>query len=158
MKFVVYDRDPVDKWSFGRVTLLGDAAHPMLPFGSQGAGQAILDAASLGQAIEAEVETQAATVGSRQGAGGRAGGVGDAATAWVPAALRRYEEERLPKANKVVLATRKGGDHLPLDLVCSRHEGCKPSEISQSVLREEICQARREYIKTAGYAVAKKKE
>ena len=155
MKFVVYDRDPVDRWSFGCVTLLGDAAHPMLPFGSQGAGQAILDAASLGQAIEAEAQA-AAIAGRGQGGGARAGAVGDAAASWVPAALQRYEAQRLPKANKVVLATRKGGDHLPLDLVCSRHQGCKPSEISRSALQEEIRQARREYIKTAGYAVTKK--
>ena len=38
------DQDPLPRWSFGRVTLLGDAAHPMVPRGSNGAGQAILDA------------------------------------------------------------------------------------------------------------------
>ena len=38
------DRDPVPRWTFGRSTLLGDAAHPMYPIGSNGASQAILDA------------------------------------------------------------------------------------------------------------------
>ena len=37
--WALFDRDPVPQWSFGRVTLLGDAAHPLLPFGSQGASQ-----------------------------------------------------------------------------------------------------------------------
>src|SRR3546814_8343267 len=43
-EYPMCDRDPVDRWSFGRVTLLGDAAHPMYPVGSNGASQAILDA------------------------------------------------------------------------------------------------------------------
>ena len=47
--WALFDRDPVPRWSFGRVTLLGDAAHPLLPFGSQGASQAVLDC----QALEA---------------------------------------------------------------------------------------------------------
>ena len=41
------DRDPLPRWSHGRVTLLGDAAHPMYPVGSNGATQAMLDARSL---------------------------------------------------------------------------------------------------------------
>ena len=41
------DRDPLPCWTAGRVTLLGDAAHPMYPRGSNGAGQAILDARTL---------------------------------------------------------------------------------------------------------------
>lgn len=51
MEYAMHDRDPVMKWSFGRVTLCGDAAHPLLPFGSQGAGQAILDAEALEKAL-----------------------------------------------------------------------------------------------------------
>src|SRR5690606_19174492 len=46
-EFPMVDRDPLPRWSFGRMTLLGDAAHPMYPIGSNGASQAILDAACL---------------------------------------------------------------------------------------------------------------
>ena len=153
----MYDRDPVSRWSFGRTTLLGDAAHPMLPFGSNGtphalgelgcgccphqfqvlaagkscsalagAGQAILDVESLGECLRA------------------------ATPATVAAALQRYEAERLvstrgicldprrkrrkaqrvcalrgaqEKANAVVLATRKGGDHMPFGVVSERYGG-----------------------------------
>ena len=50
-EFPMVDRDPVSQWSFGRVTLLGDAAHPMYPIGSNGASQAILDAEALADAV-----------------------------------------------------------------------------------------------------------
>ena len=46
-EYPMCDRDPLPHWSFGRVTLMGDAAHPMYPVGSNGAAQAILDARSL---------------------------------------------------------------------------------------------------------------
>ena len=46
-EYPMCDRDPLPRWSFGRVTLLGDAAHPMYPVGSNGASQAMLDAAAL---------------------------------------------------------------------------------------------------------------
>ena len=46
-EFPMCDRDPLPRWTHGRVTLLGDAAHPMYPMGSNGAGQAVLDAESL---------------------------------------------------------------------------------------------------------------
>ncbi len=47
LEFPMVDQDPLPAWSFGRITLLGDAAHPMVPRGSNGAGQAILDARAL---------------------------------------------------------------------------------------------------------------
>jgi 2-polyprenyl-6-methoxyphenol hydroxylase-like FAD-dependent oxidoreductase len=48
------DRDPLERWTFGRVTLLGDAAHPMYPMGSNGGSQAILDAMALADALSQE--------------------------------------------------------------------------------------------------------
>ena len=54
------DRDPVDRWTFGRVTLLGDAAHAMYPIGSNGASQAILDARVLAREIQTHGEVPAA--------------------------------------------------------------------------------------------------
>ena len=51
LEFPMVDQDPLPRWSFGRVTLLGDAAHPMYPRGSNGAGQAILDARALAAAL-----------------------------------------------------------------------------------------------------------
>src|SRR5207244_8117739 len=53
LEFPMVDQDPLPRWSFGRVTLLGDAAHPMVPRGSNGAGQAILDARGLADALRA---------------------------------------------------------------------------------------------------------
>jgi len=98
-KFVLYDRDPVQQWSFGRVTLLGDAAHPMLPFGSLGAGTAILDADALARALESE------TTSGTQG---------------VPQALELYERARIESANDTVLKCRKGALHKPLTEACVR--------------------------------------
>jgi len=56
----LYDRDPVSSWSQGTVTLLGDAAHPMLPFLGQGAGSALEDAVALGAAVAAEPDVESA--------------------------------------------------------------------------------------------------
>ena len=50
-EFPLVDRDPVEAWSFGRVTLIGDAAHPMQPTGSQAGSQAIVDARALTAAL-----------------------------------------------------------------------------------------------------------
>ncbi|MCB1499401.1 MAG: flavin-dependent oxidoreductase [Bauldia sp.] len=54
LEYPMVDKDPLDRWSFGRVTLLGDAAHPMYPRGSNGAGQAILDARALADCLAAD--------------------------------------------------------------------------------------------------------
>jgi salicylate hydroxylase len=85
----LFDRAPLPRWSFGRVTLLGDACHPMLPFLAQGAAQAIEDGATL------------AAVLSQDGDVGRA--------------LRRYEQLRKPRTAAVQAVARgnKTRNHLP---------------------------------------------
>ena len=60
LEFPMIDQDPLPWWSQGRVTLLGDAAHPMVPRGSNGAGQAILDARALADALATEHDPVAA--------------------------------------------------------------------------------------------------
>jgi len=87
------DRDPLERWTEGRVTLLGDAAHPMYPVGSNGASQAILDAVCL-----AELLTK------NDG----------------PDALAAYEAERRPATTEIVHANRKGGPERVIDLVEER--------------------------------------
>ena len=88
------DRDPLDRWSFGRVTLLGDAAHPMYPIGSNGASQAILDARVLAREIRALGPT--------------------------PDALLAYEAERRPATARIVLANRGNGPEQVMQLVEQR--------------------------------------
>lgn len=82
-EFPMCDRDPLPYWSHGRVTLLGDAAHPMYPMGSNGAGQAVMDATSLSSSLASHASPEAA--------------------------LRAYQDERLPVTTDVVLRNRVGG-------------------------------------------------
>lgn len=87
-EYPMVDRDPLDQWTHGRVTLMGDAAHPTYPVGSNGAGQAIIDARIIGarlldhgvtpaalQAFEDEVRPIATGVGRANRAGGGPDGV-----------------------------------------------------------------------------------
>lgn len=85
-KWALYDRDPLTHWSEGRVTLLGDAAHPMLPFLAQGAAMAIEDGFELASKISA----------ARDGAG-------------VDDALVAYERQRIPRTSRVQLGARARG-------------------------------------------------
>ena len=88
------DRDPLPRWSHGRVTLLGDAAHPMYPVGSNGASQAILDARCLADRLrEAEHPYQA---------------------------LWAYQQERLPMTAQIVQSNRSGGPEGVIDAVEAR--------------------------------------
>lgn len=93
-EFPMVDRDPLPRWSHGRVTLLGDAAHPMYPIGSNGASQAIID----GEAITQEL------------------GKGDDPEK----ALKRYEERRLPPMARIVESNRRKGIDIMLDIVEER--------------------------------------
>jgi salicylate hydroxylase len=89
--WALFDRAPLDRWSAGRVALLGDACHPMLPFMAQGAAQAVEDGATLTACLL------------------RADGTD------IPEALRLYEELRLPRASKIqgLSAANKIRFHLP---------------------------------------------
>jgi 2-polyprenyl-6-methoxyphenol hydroxylase-like FAD-dependent oxidoreductase len=90
-EYPMCDRDPLPRWSHGRVTLLGDAAHPMYPVGSNGASQAILDARCLADLlVRAEHPVEA---------------------------LWRYEQERLPVTAQIVRMNRKGGPEGVIDAV-----------------------------------------
>jgi len=93
-EFPMVDRDPLPRWTFERVTLLGDAAHPMYPVGSNGASQAILDAAALARALAEESDPDRA--------------------------LSRYEAERRPATAQIVLSNRRHGPERVLDLAEER--------------------------------------
>jgi salicylate hydroxylase len=94
-RWALLDRAPLTRWSHGRVTLLGDAAHPMFPFFAQGAAQAMEDAAVLARCL-AECA------------------VGGDSSGW-PEALRRYESLRLPRTTRLqeVSHDRAHANHLP---------------------------------------------
>ncbi len=89
-RWVLLDRQPLHHWSVGPVTLLGDAAHPMLPFFAQGAAQSIEDAAVLTRRLAEDPSDPSA-------------------------ALRRYQEDRLPRTTRVQAAShaRAQVNHLP---------------------------------------------
>ncbi len=124
-EFPCCDRDPLARWSFGHVTLLGDAAHPMYPVGSNGASQAILDARALARHL-----SHSATV-----ADGLAG----------------YEVERRTPTAEIVRANRKGGPEGVIDVVEARApDGFDDIEkIASHAEREAIV---RGYAAMAGYA------
>ena len=90
-EYPMCDRDPLPYWTHGRVTLLGDAAHPMYPMGSNGAGQAILDAVTLRDRLLEEPDPAAA--------------------------LRAYDAIRRPATAEVVLRNRVGGPERVIDEV-----------------------------------------
>ena len=93
-EYPMVDRDPLPRWQWGPVTLLGDAAHPMYPIGSNGASQAILDAQALAESI--------ATLGATRDA------------------LAAYEALRRPATSAIVLANRGNGPEQVMQLAEER--------------------------------------
>jgi 2-polyprenyl-6-methoxyphenol hydroxylase-like FAD-dependent oxidoreductase len=126
--YPMVDRDPLERWSHGRITLLGDAAHPMYPIGSNGASQAILDARTL--------------VGCLRSYGGD-----------VVAAFARYDEVRRPATSAIVLANRGLGPEVPMQLVEQRAPDGFAS-IDDVITPEEIAAVTDGYRRTAGLALA----
>lgn len=124
-EYPMCDRDPLPWWTRGRVTLLGDAAHPMYPVGSNGAAQAILDARCLTDLLAAEP---------------------------VDAALSAYEAIRRPATADIVRSNRIGGPERVIDLVASRAPGGF-AQIDDVATPAELAGIVRGYAQLAGFEV-----
>lgn len=125
LEFPMVDQEPLPRWSFGRVSLLGDAAHPMVPRGSNGAGQAILDARALTDCLST-VENPVA-------------------------ALRAYETARREATSKVVLTNRMNPPDAILREVYLR-TGDRPfDDIDAVISRDELKAISDSYKRVAGY-------
>ena len=121
------DRDPLPFWSQGRITLLGDAAHPMYPTGSNGAGQAILDADSLALHLSQHSD--------------------------VVKALAAYEQERLPATAEIVRRNRIGGPENVID-VAEERAPLGFGDIDDIMPYSERKRILEDYAKTAKFSVS----
>jgi 5-methylphenazine-1-carboxylate 1-monooxygenase len=127
-EYPMCDRDPLPFWTQGRVTLLGDAAHPMYPVGSNGASQAVLDARCLADLLASQAPE---------------------------AAIAAYAAERLPKTAEIVRANRKGGPERVVDEVSARApDGF--ARLEDVISREELAAIAGDYAQMAGFAAGKK--
>jgi len=125
LEFPMVDQDPLPAWSFGRITLLGDAAHPMVPRGSNGAGQAILDADVLARCLKQQADPVAA--------------------------LKAYEAARLGPTTDVVLTNRKNPPDAILREVFVR-SGDKPfARIEDVISPDELAAISDSYKRVAQY-------
>jgi 2-polyprenyl-6-methoxyphenol hydroxylase-like FAD-dependent oxidoreductase len=125
LEFPMVDQEPLPFWTEGRVTLLGDAAHPMVPRGSNGAGQAILDARVLAEELLRQKDPEAA--------------------------LAVYQDQRLPATANVVRMNRQNPPDAILREVYLR-SGDKPfARIEDLISNEELQQISDRYKQVAGY-------
>ena len=128
-EYPMVDKDPVARWTFGRVTFLGDAAHPMYPRGSNGSAQALIDARTLADELAAG---------------------GDA-----PAALARYEAARLAPTARIVETNRT----VPPDFIIMKADELSghrpfPGTIDDLVSQQELRRISEDYQKVAGFSLA----
>jgi 5-methylphenazine-1-carboxylate 1-monooxygenase len=126
--YPMVDRDPLPRWSHGPVTLLGDAAHPMYPIGSNGASQAILDARVLTGCLKHYKDDP-------------------------ENGLRRYEEIRRDATAAIVLANRGQGPEIAMQIVEDRAPNGF-ARLSDVISDEELLAIADKYKRIAGFAVA----
>jgi 2-polyprenyl-6-methoxyphenol hydroxylase-like FAD-dependent oxidoreductase len=125
LEYPMVDRDPLPQWSFGRITLLGDAAHPMYPRGSNGAAQAIIDGRVIAECLTAEPNPTSA--------------------------LRMYEERRRPPTSKIVTTNRTNPPDTLIEVVDQR-SGHRPFNRVEDVISvEEMKTMLDAYKRVAGY-------
>jgi 2-polyprenyl-6-methoxyphenol hydroxylase-like FAD-dependent oxidoreductase len=123
-EFPMSDRDPLRHWSFGCLTLLGDAAHPMYPIGSNGASQAILDAECLAESLQHSNN--------------------------IHLALQQYESIRLPATAKIVLQNRQMGPEQVMQIVEERAPNGFEN-LDDVISQEELEAIAARYKKIAGF-------
>jgi 2-polyprenyl-6-methoxyphenol hydroxylase-like FAD-dependent oxidoreductase len=122
------DKDPVDRWTFGRVTLAGDAAHPMYPRGSNGAAQGAIDARTLAECLAGHADPRDA--------------------------LKDYEARRLAIASNVVRTNR---EHPPdfINIKVEELVGDRPFEnLDSYITQDELRTLSENYRRVAGFSLA----
>jgi 2-polyprenyl-6-methoxyphenol hydroxylase-like FAD-dependent oxidoreductase len=125
LEYPMVDQDPLPRWSHGRVTLLGDAAHPMLPRGANGGAQAILDGTALADCLVANADPVAA--------------------------LKAYEDRRRPPTTQVVLTNRREPPDVILQEVY-RRTGDRPfRHIDDVISQAELAGLLKKYQRVAGF-------
>ena len=130
LEYPMVDKDPIAQWTFGRVTLLGDAAHPMYPRGSNGSAQALIDARTLADELAATAP-------------------GDDP---LPA-LHRYEAVRRPLTAKVVQTNRSTPPDFINIVVEERTNGQPFKHIDDVISQEELRKISDDYKKIAGFSL-----
>ena len=121
------DRDPIARWSFGRITLLGDAAHPMYPRGGNGGAQAILDGSTITKLLQSANDP-----------------VG---------ALKAYEQKRIPSTSAIVLENRTAPPDLIIDTVERLTGGKRFNKIEDVISVQELLDISQNYQRLAGWDV-----
>lgn len=125
-EYPMVDQDPLPFWTNGRLTLLGDAAHPMMPRGSNGAAQAIIDATTLAALLSSSSDPRDA--------------------------LKKYENERLAATSGVVIANRGMSPDAILNVIEERTGGKPFVNIEDVISREELVEWQDRYKALAGFA------
>jgi 2-polyprenyl-6-methoxyphenol hydroxylase-like FAD-dependent oxidoreductase len=126
-EYPLSDRDPLPKWTFGNMTLIGDAAHPMYPIGSNGASQGILDAEKLSDELSSQ--------------------------AMVAQAFDNYELERRPATSNIVLSNRKNGPEQVMQLAEERSPAGF-EHVHDIISQAELEEIANRYKQTAGFTIA----
>ena len=131
LEYPMVDKDPIPQWTFGRVTLLGDAAHPMYPRGSNGSAQALVDARTLADELAASAAVGADPVH----------------------ALVRYEAARLPITTQVVLTNRSTPPDF-INIKVDELTGGQPfRHIDDVISQDELRKISDDYKKIAGFSL-----
>lgn len=123
-EFPLVDKDPVKQWAFDRVVLLGDAAHPMYPIGSNGASQAILDSEALARSLSESDN--------------------------IELAFKQYEALRLDKTSSIVLSNRQNGPEIVMQIVEDRAPNGF-ANLHDVISRQELEEISARYKQIAGF-------